>query len=95
METQSGYFSRGSARLYYEVAGEGQPVVLLHAGVADSRQWNNEFKALAGSYRVLRYDLRGYGKSEPVAGEFSHLADLLALLDHLHFDLPAMAGALG
>jgi pimeloyl-ACP methyl ester carboxylesterase len=90
MQTQSGYFSRGSARLYYEVAGEGQPVVLLHAGVADSRQWNNEFPALARRYRVLRYDLRGYGKSDPVAGEFSRLADLLALLDHLHFDAPVV-----
>ena len=88
METQSGYFSRGSARLYYEVAGGGQPIVLLHAGVADSRQWNNEFPALARHYRVLRYDLRGYGKSDPVPGDFSPLADLVALLDYLGFDEP-------
>lgn len=88
MPTQSGYFTRDNARLYYEVAGAGRPVVFLHAGVADSRQWNNEFEALAPTCRVLRYDMRGYGKSDPVPGDFSHLADLVALLDYLGFDEP-------
>jgi pimeloyl-ACP methyl ester carboxylesterase len=61
---------------------------MLHAGVADSRQWNNEFSLFARRYRVLRYDLRGYGKSEPVEGEFSHLKDLHALIDSLHLEGP-------
>jgi pimeloyl-ACP methyl ester carboxylesterase len=39
---------------------------------------------------VVRYDLRGYGRSEPVAGEFSHLADLIALLDYLELHEPAL-----
>jgi 2-hydroxy-6-oxonona-2,4-dienedioate hydrolase len=77
-----------NAQIYYEIAGEGQPFVMIHAGVADSRQWNNEFAYFANRYQVLRYDLRGYGKSEPVEGEFSHLQDLEALLDHLHIDQP-------
>jgi len=88
MQTQSGFASIGSAKLYYEVAGSGQPLVMIHAGVADSRQWNNEFVYFANRFRVLRYDLRGYGKSEPVGGEFSHLGDLTALLDHLQLDQP-------
>jgi pimeloyl-ACP methyl ester carboxylesterase len=61
---------------------------MIHAGVADSRQWNNEFAHFAKHYRVLRYDLRGYGKSEPVEGEFSHLQDLRALLGYLHLEEP-------
>jgi pimeloyl-ACP methyl ester carboxylesterase len=88
METDSGYMEIGGARLYYELAGEGQPIVLIHAGVADSRQWNNEFARFAQGYRVLRYDLRGYGKSSPVEGEFSHMGDLIALLDHLGLHQP-------
>jgi pimeloyl-ACP methyl ester carboxylesterase len=88
LQTHSGFASIGGARLYYEVAGEGQPFVMIHAGVADSRQWNNEFLHFANRFRVLRYDLRGYGKSEPVDGEFSHLQDLTALLDYLHLDQP-------
>lgn len=85
METESGFVRIGNADLYYELAGEGQPIVLIHAGVADSRQWNNEFVSFARDFRMLRYDLRGYGKSIPVDGEFSHMGDLVALLDRHRF----------
>jgi pimeloyl-ACP methyl ester carboxylesterase len=77
-----------NAHLYYEVAGAGPPFVMLHAGVADSRQWNNEFARFQRGFRVLRYDRRGYGNSEPVEGEFSHMNDLVGLLDHLQIDQP-------
>lgn len=86
----SGMAVINNARIHYQTAGEGQSFVMIHAGVADSRQWNNEFEYFAGRYRVLRYDLRGYGESEPVEGEFSHLRDLTALLDHLRFDQPVV-----
>ena len=85
METESGFARIGNASIYYEVAGEGQPIVFIHAGVADSRQWNNEFAHFASDFRVLRYDLRGYGRSSPAEGEFSHMADLKALLDERGF----------
>ncbi len=88
LHRESGFAPINTARLYYEVAGEGPPFVMIHAGVADHRQWNNEFEHFAPHYRVLRYDLRGYGQSEPVAGEYSHLQDLTALLDYLHLDRP-------
>ena len=79
-----------NAAIYYEVAGAGQPLVFIHAGVADSRQWNNEFEIFASGYQVIRYDLRGYGKSEPAEGEFNYLHDLAALLDHLKIEQPAV-----
>ncbi len=88
MTADTGFASIGEARLYYELAGEGQPLILIHAGVADSRQWDREFVHFARDFRVLRYDLRGYGKSEPVEGAFSHLGDLAALLEQLGFDQP-------
>ncbi len=87
----TGFAAINGARLYYELAGSGPPLVMIHAGVADSRQWGNEFRWLAERARVLRYDLRGYGKSEPVAGEFTHLGDLIALLDHLEIPRPIIA----
>lgn len=61
---------------------------MIHAGVADHRLWNNEFAYFANSHRVLRHDMRGYGKSEPVDGEFNHMADLVAVLDALEFHEP-------
>ena len=63
---------------------------MIHAGVADSRQWNNEFVRFADSNRVLRYDMREYGRSEPVEGEFSNLQDLAALLDFLRLERPVI-----
>jgi len=76
------------AQIYYETAGGEALFVMIHAGVADSRQWNNEFAYFEQNYRVLRYDMRGYGKSEPVDGEFSHMGDLISLLDHLKLHEP-------
>lgn len=82
MEKESGFAKIGNANLYYEIAGEGKPLVFLHAGIADSRQWDNEFENFSQDYRVLPYDLRGHGKSVPVEGEFSHLGDLLEILNN-------------
>lgn len=86
----SGTASINGAKINYEILGEGQPFVMIHAGVADRRQWENEFEYFSRQFRVLRYDMRGYGKSEPVDGEYSHLSDLTALLDHLHIEAPAI-----
>lgn len=85
---KSGFAYIDGAKIYYELAGQGPPFVMIHAGVADSRQWNNEFMYFARTYRVLRYDMRGYGKSEPVEGEFSHMHDLVSLLDTLEIHEP-------
>lgn len=87
---KSGLAAINNARIYYETAGEGPPFVMIHAGVADSRQWNNEFAHFADRFHVVRYDLRGYGRSEPVEGDFSHLGDLIALLDYLELHEPAL-----
>ncbi len=97
IQTEAGFATIGNAQIYYEVAGQGQPLVMLHAGVADSRQWNNEFTHFAERFQVVRYDRRGFGKSEPVDGEFSHMDDLAALLDHLglHEPLVMMGCSMG
>lgn len=90
LETKSGFVNIDKAQLYYETAGRGVPLVMIHAGVADSRQWNNEFTFFGRSHQVIRYDLRGYGKSEPVDGEFNHIDDLVAVLDALGLKEPAV-----
>src|SRR5215210_1160925 len=87
-QIKSGLANIDNAQLYYETAGKGMPLVMIHAGVADSRQWNNEFAFFAQNYQVIRYDMRGYGKSEPVDGEFSHMSDLVSLLNALEIQEP-------
>ncbi len=51
------------AYLYYEVAGEGPALVLVHARVADSRMWDPQVATFAPQHRVIRYDMRGFGRS--------------------------------
>lgn len=78
------------AQLYCETAGKGTPFVMIHAGIADCRQWNNEFVGFAEAFHVVRYDMRGFGRSEPVEGDFSHLRDLVSVLDTLQIGQPAV-----
>lgn len=88
----TGYAPVKGAQLYYEVAGEGHPVIFLHAGVADHRAWDGQVAEFAHKYRVVRYDLRGFGKSEPVEGEYAHHDDLLALMDYLDITSAVLIG---
>jgi 3-oxoadipate enol-lactonase len=74
------YLEAQGAPLYYEIAGHGQALLLLHAGVADSRMWDEQFPVFAQHYRTLRYDLRGFGKSHIPAGPFANHEDPAALL---------------
>ena len=80
------------ASLYYEVAGQGDPLVLIHSGIADSAMWDAHLPALARSYRVIRFDLRGFGQSPACTGPYSPRADLRALLDHLGVRHPTLVG---
>jgi pimeloyl-ACP methyl ester carboxylesterase len=87
-EMRSGFVNIDNAKIYFETAGKGIPLMMIHAGVADSRQWDNEFEYFSQSNQVIRYDMRGYGKSEPVDGEFSHMSDLVTLLNALEIHEP-------
>ncbi len=69
--------------LYYEVAGTGHPLVLIHAGVADHTMWDDQFEMFAKQYRVVRYDTRGYGKSPVGEKVYSNRQDIYDLLTHL------------
>jgi pimeloyl-ACP methyl ester carboxylesterase len=68
------------------VAGSGPPVVFLHGGLLDRRQWDAEFRSLSDTVSVTRFDARGHGTSSVPIGEFSHHHDLIALIDALGFE---------
>ena len=63
IETRSGFVEVEGGRLYYESAGSGAAVVLVHGNAGDRRHWDAQFRALAAGHRVVRYDVRGFGKS--------------------------------
>ncbi|MFB7173139.1 alpha/beta fold hydrolase [Streptomyces sp. NPDC056254] len=79
--------------LSYVVTGDGPPVVLVHAGIADHHMWDPLVPALAERYTVVRYDLRGFGRSAPPSGPFTETGDLLRLLDHLGHERVRLVGA--
>jgi len=81
--TQSGFADVNGGRLYYEVAGQGHPLVLTHEGIADHRMYDGQFGAFAQHYRTIRYDLRGYGRSSLPTEPFSYSEDLYGLLRFL------------
>ena len=90
--TRQGYVTVPGARLYYEEAGRGPAVVLIHGGYLDHRLWDNEFRWLARDYRVVRYDVRAHGLSQTEAGSWSDYEDLRALLDSLGIERAAIVG---
>jgi len=81
--TDSAVVGRTQGGLAYDIAGAGQPIVLVHAGIADRRMWDPQWPAFASIGRAVRYDARGYGETLPPAGPWSHHADLLAVIDEL------------
>ena len=71
------------AQLYYEIAGSGPALILLHAGIADNHMWDQQFPVFAQRYTVLRYDYRGFGQSSMPPGPYAPHDDLAALMRHL------------
>jgi pimeloyl-ACP methyl ester carboxylesterase len=81
-----------AGRLWYERAGEGFPVVLVHPGLWDARIWDDQFETFSRQHDVIRYDLRGYGRSDRAMSPYSELRDLRYLLGELRIDRCAVVG---
>ncbi|MFY1680216.1 alpha/beta fold hydrolase [Micromonospora sp. WMMD730] len=78
--------------LGYDETGDGSPVLLLHAGIADRRMWHGVRDALADRHRVICLDLRGYGESALPPESFAHHDDVRAVLDALGIAQAALVG---
>jgi pimeloyl-ACP methyl ester carboxylesterase len=76
--------------VYNEVAGDGPAVVLIHAGICDSRMWDPQWTTFPRAHRTIRYDLRGFGRSPLTPGPFAHARDLAVLLDGLGVERAAL-----
>jgi len=78
--------------VFAEVAGEGPAVALVHEGICDSRMWDREWQEWSPSFRLLRLDLRGFGRSPLKRGPFAHARDLIALLEEHDLAPAALVG---
>jgi 3-oxoadipate enol-lactonase len=78
-----------------DTGGPGLPVVLTNSDWCESSGWDATVGELSGRRRVIRYDNRGYGRSGDPAAPFTHLGDLIAVLDRLSVDRAVFAGHSG
>lgn len=91
-DLSTGKANINGAQLYYEVKGSGQSLLLVHAGVADSRMWEAQVAAFSKEYQVIRFDLRGFGRSSMPSGSFTNHEDIRALLDFLGIEKVFLLG---
>jgi 3-oxoadipate enol-lactonase len=80
------------AKVHLEAVGSGPGLVFIHAGVADSRMWDAELAAFADRFRVVRFDLRGFGRSPMVPGPFAYHDDVVAVMDAAGLSTATLVG---
>ena len=90
MNSQTVAVENGS--IYVESNGSGTPIVLIHAGYLDCRMWDNQFEMLSKNNMVIRYDVRGYGRSSELNGMYSDAKDLKNIFDNLELKKAILIG---
>jgi len=84
--------------IYFEIHGNGDPLLLLHGFSGSSADWARTIDAWHTRYQLIVPDLRGHGRSEILSRPFRHqdaAHDMLALLDHLRLDSCSALGVSG
>ena len=89
----SGYLDAGGSKIYYETRGSGPAIVLLHDGLLSSPTWDEVWQAVAKRHQVIRYDRRGYGRSELPTKSYLSTKDLRELLMHLKVQHAVIVGS--
>jgi pimeloyl-ACP methyl ester carboxylesterase len=92
---QSGLAPVNGIKIWYAVFGSGEPMILLHGGLANSAYWGDQVPALMKRYRVIVMDSRGHGRStrdERPYGYDLMASDVLGLMDYLKIDKAAIVG---
>jgi pimeloyl-ACP methyl ester carboxylesterase len=82
-----------ASNIYYEHAGAGPAVTMLHSGVCDSRMWDPQWGPLAESFTVVRLDMRGFGRTPLERGSYTDAADVASVLDALGIQRTHVVGS--
>ena len=82
----------GPSGIHAEAAGDGPAIVLVHAGICDSGMWDAQWRTLPAAYRVVRFDMRGFGRSPVPSAAYSHARDLIAVMDAAGVSEAALVG---
>jgi pimeloyl-ACP methyl ester carboxylesterase len=92
---QSGFAPVNGIKVWYAMFGRGEPVLLLHGGLANANYWSHQVRALQRHYQVIVMESRGHGRSsrnqEPYGYDLM-ASDTVGLLDHLKIKKAAIVG---
>jgi len=89
---ESGYIEVDGGKIFYDVAGQGPVIVMVHDGLLHRETWDAQVASFAKNYRVIRWDRRGYGRSDIPKAPYSDLDDLLALFKALKVERATILG---
>lgn len=87
-----GNLVHNNGHLYYEVTGSGEPIIFIHGFTLDHTMWQPQVEFFSQNYKVVTYDVRGFGRSTLPKGSYDHAADLRALLEHLGIEQAHLVG---
>ena len=87
------YADIAATSIHYEGRGQGYPAAAIHAGIANMGMWDEQMDALGEHYRMIRYDIRGWGRSAENDQAYSDHGDLYALLSYLEVERAVLIGA--
>lgn len=93
IEKQQVFVPVANTKLYAEVMGSGKNVVFIHAGITDCRMWDDQFETFGKQFRVVRYDVRGWGQSINPEGNYTDHDELLAVMKHFGMEKAILVGA--
>ena len=88
---------RDGVKIYYEVHGQGPPLILTHGYSSTSQMWQGQIEALSRHHQLILWDMRGHGQSDypddPDAySEALTVGDIAALLDHVGAERAIVGG---
>jgi pimeloyl-ACP methyl ester carboxylesterase len=92
---RAGYAPLNGIRIWYAEFGRGEPVILLHGGLANANYWGNQVRVLARTYHVIVMDSRGHGRSTRDDRPFGYdlmASDVIGLMHFLKIDKAAIVG---
>ena len=92
---ESGLAPVDGIKIWYATFGNGEPVILLHGGLANSNYWGHQVRALEPHYRVVAMDSRGHGRSTRDQRPFGYdlmADDVIGLMDFLKIPKAAIVG---
>ena len=78
------HLARGDARLYYEDDGDGPAILMTHGFVASTGMWDGQVTAFRDAYRLVRWDMRGHGRTECPDDPSAYGQDITVVAETVH-----------